>query len=351
MDIEFQELISRFKDFPIIERKPSFLDIAQCPHRENVWRNIFAFYLNPKECHGFKDLFLRSLFDSIKMVNQGTGDFDSMVIKTECGTRIGNRLDLMIQCNEFVIGIEMKVNAPLTNDLDDYAKLIHHATPKAKYKIVLSKNSCQPSSGFVNLLYSQLILVIKSKLGDYVLSADPKYTAFLLDFLNHITYQTGEYAMNVDIKQVRFLHDNYTTVQQLLEAHYKTNEMLVDKLAKIYEAINANESLKQFIVKPFPPFNYEGYRLSKFCLKSNNVQFYCELSVTKDYGNDVHYYIDTDQHEYEHLNDVLNSSDCKFDFSQDVADIAAVIAKAIPAIVECLSKVQQQGPSPIPRDK
>lgn len=36
----------------------------------------------------------------------------------------GNYLDLLIRCHEFAIGIEMKVNAGLYNDLDDYGKLV-----------------------------------------------------------------------------------------------------------------------------------------------------------------------------------------------------------------------------------
>jgi hypothetical protein len=58
-----QQLINDFCSLDIRERKnPRLLEIAGCPHRENVWGNLLAFYLDSgKEEYGLSDLLLKTL--------------------------------------------------------------------------------------------------------------------------------------------------------------------------------------------------------------------------------------------------------------------------------------------------
>lgn len=339
MDTDFQNLISRFKDFPVIEHKPSFLEIARFPSRETVWRNFFAFFFDPNECHGFKDLFLRSFFDALGKENQSTGDFDSMEVRTECRTEKGNFLDLLILCDEFAIGIEMKVNAGLYNDLEDYSELIKAKQPADEHKVVLSIRPCPERNGFTNLLYPELIAAIQKNLGNYILGADPKYTSFLLDFLTHMTHFIGGYAMTIDPKQLQFMQDNHETIKRLIETHNTINGLLEQRMAQISDNIVALDTLKGVIAQQWGLFTYKGSRLIKFCIKVAGIRFFYEMSITPDYCNSAYYWFDEPQHLY--LNNELERAGfttLQFTLSQSVDEVVAAIEKMILSMVDYLNK-------------
>ena len=64
--IKFEKLIQEFSKLPKAKTKmPTYLEISGQPHFENVCSNILAFYFNTNECHGLKDLVLRSFLESL----------------------------------------------------------------------------------------------------------------------------------------------------------------------------------------------------------------------------------------------------------------------------------------------
>ena len=55
-----QEFLNK-NTIPIIQSSPkTFLEIARQPHYENVITNIYAFYFDINEEHGFGNLFVKS---------------------------------------------------------------------------------------------------------------------------------------------------------------------------------------------------------------------------------------------------------------------------------------------------
>lgn len=343
MDTDLINLITRFKDFPVVERKPSFLEIAGFPSRETVWRNIFAFFFDPNACHGLKDLFLRSFFDALGKPEQGTGTFDSMTVRKECQTDNHKYLDLLIRCHEFAIGIEMKVNAALYNDLDDYGKLVKAKTPADEHKVVLSVHSCNTHSEFINLRYADLVPAIKQQLGNYVLAADPKYTSILLDFLNHVTRYIGGYAMTIDPKQLKFMKDNHKTVQRVIKTHAELQGLLEERMAQINDAVVSLDSLKAFVIKRERLFTWSDSRLSKIQFKVNRFLFWYQLNITADYCTGADYFVEKKQFEYQYLYNELKASGFvsqKFDLSQSVDEIVASIETTILSMIAFLSAKQ-----------
>lgn len=343
MDTELQNLINRFKDFPVIEHKPSFLEIAGFPSRETVWRNIFAFFFDPNECHGLKDLFLRAFFDALGKPEQGTGDFDSMTVRKERQTEKGNYLDLLIQCHEFSLGIEMKVNAGLYNDLADYGKLVKARSTLYEHKVVLSSAPCKTHSGFVNLRYIDLVPAIKQQLGNYLLAADPKYISFLLDFLNHVTCYIGGYTMNIDPKQLQFLKDNHETVKRLVSTHSEARNLLERRMEQIHDSIIASDSLKGVITQKWRLFSWHGHQLTKFFVVAGKIRFFYQLCITDDYCNATGYWIDPAQREYQNLNHELKAAGFgteKFELSQSLDEVVAAVEKTLLRIIEFLNHKQ-----------
>lgn len=348
MDTDFQNLINRFKDFPVIERKPSFLEIAGFPSRETVWRNLFAFFFDPNECHGLKDLFLRSFFDAIGKTGQSTGDFDSMTVSTECQTSNDKYLDLLIRCNEFAIGIEMKVNADLYNDLEAYGKLVKPKRPdKVKrpddeHKVVLSVRPCPARNGFTNLLYPDLIAAIQGNLGDYILGADPKYTSFLIDFLTHVTSFIGGNAMDVDPKQLQFLKDNHETVKRLIDTHAKVRNLLEQRMAQIHDDVIPLPSLQDRILHHNRLFTYQGHLYTKFHVAAGKVRFWYQFYVTDDYCNATYFWVDQQQREYQDLDHQLKAAFAseKFSLSMPIEEVVAAVEKTILSMIAFLAEKQ-----------
>lgn len=345
MDDEIQNLINRFRAFPDIKRKPSFLEIAGFPHRETVWRNIFAFFFDPTECHGFKDLFLRSFFDALGKQDQDTGNFGSMEVSTECETEKGNRLDLLIRCHEFTIGIEMKVNAPLDNDLDDYGKLIAPKKPTGKaFKVVLSNTACKPYADFVNLLYADLIPAIKQQLDNYVSAADPEYTPFLINFLNHITSYIGGNAMSIDPKQLQFMLANRVEIERLINVDAQIQEDMMKRLGEIHESVKSLNLLKIFLKKDTPPSTKKSECVSEFhFVSSSGIRFYYQIwfgdksdPEYKRYTYASEFWVDED-HLYNQISEQVR---IEFEVTQPIPEIVKVIGEKVISIARAIDQAK-----------
>ncbi|MFR9543082.1 MAG: PD-(D/E)XK nuclease family protein, partial [Rikenellaceae bacterium] len=120
----------------------TLFDVMKQPHLENVWSNIYAFFFNPEEDHGFGNLFLRTLVELIKEKQYGR-DFTEMIdeyidVKTEDSTEDSKRLDVALQSDNCAILIENKVYADLYNNLGVYWRNYPQYDENHKQGVVLS---------------------------------------------------------------------------------------------------------------------------------------------------------------------------------------------------------------------
>jgi hypothetical protein len=241
---ELQKLIDDFNALKIKERSGlTFLEIAKCPHLENVWSNILAFFCNPNNEHNLFDLILNSVFETAG--NKVTiNNFKKIRVRTEYPTDLGNRIDIVVFAENFILGIENKVDAGLYNDLQDYSNTIEGlAKPQSlpTYKIVLSKSRTSTTNGFTNIIYSDLIRNIKKNIGDFTAYSDTKYLIFLLDFLKNIENNINSQSMADNLEVINFFHNNIDKVNRLLEYHNKFNSDLIQKLNSIHSNVKQDE--------------------------------------------------------------------------------------------------------------
>lgn len=291
---ELQKVINDFLRLPIVKRLPPFLEIAGFPDRELVWENILAFFLDPKECHGFNELVLQSLFDAIALKNQDQhpiqpiGDIQNVKIFKECPTEKG-RLDLLIQGDGYVVGIEIKVNADLYNNLEDYAKYIKERSGKTKIKVVLSLSECDvkiiKDNEFINLLWSDLIFSIKSRMGGFLQTANSKYTTFLNDFLEHVLQRQGALPMSdSETKQLDFMQMNYKAIQEIVSKHEEYCDLTENKMSQLLENLTKRFVEKGYTIKePQNLFQYEGNTWTKFRIDVDGVGIWFQWTYSK-YG-------------------------------------------------------------------
>ncbi len=118
------------------------MEIAGYPHFENVCSNILSFYLQPSNEHGFGTLFLDVLATLIDTEIEIDGQ--AVDIRREELTDNQNRIDLVIESDNYIVGIENKIYADPYNPFWDYSEYLESLSGGRQVcKILLSLRSIQ----------------------------------------------------------------------------------------------------------------------------------------------------------------------------------------------------------------
>lgn len=290
---DVEKLLEEFRQIPKKEKNgKTFLEIARCPHYENVWSNILAFYLNPNAEHGFGDMLLRTFMQLIGIDNKEYNP-ETVKIDREYRTANNNRLDIVIETDTFVLGIENKVRSGLNNDLFDYSGTIENlAKGKQTYKIVLSKYKCRCDDGFVNVLYNDLIKQVVN--ASIEIKTKNKYQTLFQDFLETIDNEINYNPMNHNPELVKFFTENHVEIAELLEYSNWMKNFIFKKLESIHE------SLRDIFSRLIGGGNFnsdfyekdDSFR-SYFFFKVNGYSLCCETSIKigdAKYGNWIYFY-------------------------------------------------------------
>ena len=340
---ELQKLIDDFNALKIKERSGlTFLEIAKCPHLENVWSNILAFFCNPNNEHNLFDLILNSVFETAG--NKVTiNNFKKIRVRTEYPTDLGNRIDIVVFAENFILGIENKVDADLYNDLQDYSNTIEGlAKPQSlpTYKIVLSKSRTSTTNGFTNIIYSDLIRNIKKNIGDFTAYSDTKYLIFLLDFLKNIENNINSQSMADNLEVINFFHNNIDKVNRLLEYHNKFNSDLIQKLNSIHSNVKQDELKtiltsinKQTQLGGPGRFTWQGSQLIKYNIVVNDISLFFQVGIS-DYKLVSLYWFSSDKYHY--LTNKLENKGVKemtYEYDQTPEEIATEITRQLNIII------------------
>ena len=234
----FIQLIQNFESLPDIATSESIFNITGYPHYENVSSNILSFYLNPNNEHGLGNLLFSSL---MKLASGNESHENNFQVSREVSTNKKGRIDLVIETDNQIIGIENKIFHHLNNDLADYSNTIESWAKDRQLeqiKIILSIKKEKESYGFVSVTYDEYWSEIKQRLGSYVSTSSQKWLLYLVDFMSSIEQLKGK---NMELNQVdRFFAENENRVNALLNAR----NMYISKLnAKV-------KMLQEMIEKP-----------------------------------------------------------------------------------------------------
>lgn len=227
--IEIEELVNTFDNLPKIIKEPTYLEICKYPRRrfEEICSRILCFYIAPKNEHGFNDLFLKTFLELLSTKTILFNENDVKVISEENAE--GKRLDILIHCPNFVIGIENKIFASIYNPLEVYKNRIDLYNNENIFRIVLSlkkivdKNELDiiNKNGFTRLTYLELFQTIKKNIGNYLNTANSKYLTFLTDFIQTLENMNGENILNE--KLADFYFDNSNRIKNLIDLFEKYN--------------------------------------------------------------------------------------------------------------------------------
>jgi hypothetical protein len=238
----YLKLFLAFRTLPETKRNRTLLEVSGYPHYENVASNILAFYFDPTEEHGLKDLLLSAFLQMAEI--KELPRMDGVEVLRETGTDAANRIDLIIDSEAFTIGIENKIFHWLANDLEQYAQVINRRGDGKNIVIraVLGLNSIpatQPlKGGFTSYTYGQLWKQVRAILGQYIANANPKWVTYLIDFMETTTNLAGK---NMDLKRTdQFFIDHNDLIENLLAERNaflnRLNQRVTNLCAMIDEA-------------------------------------------------------------------------------------------------------------------
>lgn len=280
---QYNEIFEELETFDFkLNDYPTFLEVLSKRDAEVLWSRILAFYLNPNNLHGLKDLVLNSLLEVC--------DFElpkykkaTVEIKVEYKS-----IDLVIITDTFIIGIENKVNFWLHNDLDDYYEKLKNLGKSKKINedkiklIILSKNKCESKFeiDFKNVLYSVFIEKIKENFFKYSNNGNLKYITFLLDFINNIENSLNMPEIINDEKKLSFFQLNYEKIERLIELQNKYYNELSQIISEVTNKINL--SLADIIIS-----NEELQKIEEFItyFEKSDAKYYIYADVTNKNGN------------------------------------------------------------------
>ena len=239
----YEAFLGAFEKTPRLpKRMPTVFDIAKYPHYENVCSNILGFFFDTQECHGLRDLALKSLLQ-VYDTDLGKHSYDTRAVKREEPTESQNRLDLLVDAGDYVVAIENKIWASLYNDLVDYAKHVEMRFPQAfrRIYIVLSIREIPDeilTSNFKSVRYHEFIAAVRRNMDDYLHGADNYYVRILVDFMNSIENLTRGVQVNEEMRN--FFIDNEKTYNELLGERKKLEQALIEKCLNLQRRVSSS---------------------------------------------------------------------------------------------------------------
>lgn len=234
---EYKELLSKFESIPKLKRTKTFMEMSGYPHYENVCSNILAFYLNPFNEHGLRDLMLSALMKATDQEYAIDMSYEGIEINREVSAG-KKRLDLLITTRNYVVGIENKIFHFLNNNLEEYSKLVKTRCYNSQKPvcIVLSLRKETPYAGFINVTYEQFFHNIKNDIGKYIINADSHYVNLLTDFIKTIQNLNPITMENKDVW--KFFKDNAKEIDELRKSFTIYEEYLLNNLTILKNYLN-----------------------------------------------------------------------------------------------------------------
>ncbi|KAA5826250.1 hypothetical protein FPF71_05395 [Algibacter amylolyticus] len=231
---------------PALPKRPrkNLFDILKIQHREIRNSNILAYFFDPKEDHGFDNLFFESLQAiAIEKINDikkkhpeikfnDISFFDEIKkVKTEeqtTGAQTKTKsIDIVLEGDNWVIGIENKIHHHLANPLNTYwahlksKKKIPFGILLTLFPFKISKGKLNNGNYFLNITHKELIQRVQQniKLTDEVSDTDIFYLR--------------EYFKNIESHYFHLKHtpEMNTIVQEITENYSAINEILKKKEA------------------------------------------------------------------------------------------------------------------------
>lgn len=215
--------------------RATFLELTGHSHLEAVASNLLKFFLDSNAEHGLGHLFLDALLQSA-----GVQGLRVTSVETEVVTRAGKKLDLVIESDSHVVGIENKILAGLYNPWDDYWQHVRELAGTSRAPLLLLLLVRAPKEGavpeFVRVAtYEELMAQARTRLGQYASGAPAQYVSFALDFIQTMENRYARSGMNPKILELLARHSEEALA--ITEGIKEFGKLATEKAAQLEAAV------------------------------------------------------------------------------------------------------------------
>lgn len=211
---ELEEMLKQMNTFRLSKTNDTYFDILGYGHYENINSNILSFYFSSDNGHNLYKYFVESLFELLD-IREEFFTFSKTI--REYTTLKGGRLDILIETDGFVIGIENKIYHHIYNDLEDYEKTISEIAKRNNKQAILCLLSLDKVSNLEiknNIFHIDLWDKIFEKIEFNKFILD-KHIVLLNEVKENIEFITK--GRKMDIEQIKFLQDNADNINKLMD--------------------------------------------------------------------------------------------------------------------------------------
>ena len=245
----YNDLITNYsiflnQDIPEMDiPRKSFLECSGLNYKELVNSNLLEFYFNPKEQHGFGNVFLDSLVSFLdkNTISNVEDKFEYVEVIREQSTESG-RIDLRINGYtddseeiKSVIIIENKIYHSIGNPFDDYWNSVTEVSNKYKVGILLTLTPEKTPKNFINITHLQLINRVLKNVGSQISECDDRHLLFLKDYKLTIDNLSKPQKMNDSLK---YVFENGNKISELLELQKEVFKNLKNQCKSVLNEIN-----------------------------------------------------------------------------------------------------------------
>lgn len=196
-------------------------------HYENATSDLLAFFLSPREEHGFGAMFLRIFFDCLGINANALELKRGVSVSREERLKNGQRLDLLLRGAGWVLAIENKVRHTLKNDFAAYAAHVQRvaAGGQAVHRVLLTARDADEVDGWATLTYRTLcpaLLQALDELAPVAASASPRWPVLAREFVRHLIQEFYPTAMSPTPAQTVLLEAHlrgFGVLQELFEGY------------------------------------------------------------------------------------------------------------------------------------
>lgn len=212
---KWQKILHDINSIKNTQPQRTFMQISGFPHYEKVCSNILKFYFDSHNEHDLRDLFYRALLLCILPENE-VNPVSEVSAENEVNCD-GKFLDLLLESDQYVVGIENKIWAALYNDLDVYASEIERIASEKDLiskRIVLSLRREEPWADFISVTYEDFFSQLKSLIGHYAPAGNNKYLTYLFDFIKTVEALQG--GTMAEPETIAFFKENCDEIEDLI---------------------------------------------------------------------------------------------------------------------------------------
>lgn len=232
MDLEqIRALLTQARQHQQPAYEPSIFALGGRGYYENPTTDLLAFFLDPAQRHGLGDCFLRSLLsclDAPSLPQTGL----RLPPQREVTTAGGNRIDLLLHGEDWLLVLENKILHSQMNPFADYEQharslATEHSIPPLY--VVLSPSGKSSRRGWLGLSYATFVKALRDEL-DHALSDRPldKWQVLVEEFLLHLKNTTMDKVMPSE--SIEFIFDNLPQINALNTLRDKAFEALKSKI-------------------------------------------------------------------------------------------------------------------------